>query len=209
KSFTLSGPGESFALDEFTFKYEDLAFTANDNRQMTTAKVAVAKGGTPVGTLYPARWHYTTGSQETTTEVDIQDDRMVKDVYVVLNGFDGESKQANFTVYINPLVHFVWIGWGMMAIGTAVCLFPAALLRFRRGSAAAILLLGLALGAGTARADNQTKPMEGTSAHVIVKGAVEDDANAPPVAKRLWKDLVCLCGGCQRGALSEGRWRPR
>jgi cytochrome c-type biogenesis protein CcmF len=44
-----------------------------------------------------------------------------------------------------------------------------------------------------------------TGAHVVVKGAVEDDVNAPPVAKRLWAHLVCLCGGCQRETLLECR----
>jgi cytochrome c-type biogenesis protein CcmF len=205
KSFTLSGPGQSFTLDEFTFTYEDLEATANDNRQMFTARVTYARDGEKLGTMYPARWHYLTGTQETTTEVHIERN-LGKDVYLVLNGFDGQSKQANFTVFINPFVNFVWMGFGLVALGTFVCLFPAALLRFRGGAPAA-LALALVLAGGGARAD--TTPMQGASgAHVIVQGAVEDDANAPPVARRLWKDLVCLCGGCQRETLAECRCGP-
>src|SRR5262249_794487 len=42
-----------------------------------------------------------------------------------------------------------------------------------------------------------------TQQHVVVKGAVEDYADAPRVAKRLFRDLVCLCGGCQRQTFEE------
>jgi len=169
---------------------------------MFTAHVTLLRGSQKLADMYPARWHYTTGTQETTTEVHI-DRNLGKDVYIVLNGFEQATKQANFTVFINPLVNFVWLGFGIMAFGTAVCLFPTALLGFgRRGAAAAAVLLVLLAGA-RARAD--TTPMQSNGGHVIVEGVVEDDANAPPVAKRLFHDLVCLCGGCQRETLKECR----
>jgi cytochrome c-type biogenesis protein CcmF len=201
KSVTVSGPGESWTVDEYGFRYEGLDATANDNRDMFTARVTLTRGGAKLADLYPARWHYTTGSQETTTEVHI-DRGLGKDVYIVLNGFEEATHQANFTVYINPLVNFVWMGFGLVAFGTAVCLFPAALLGHRR--AAAVMALLLALGA-SARARADTTPMQGLGVHQVVQGVVEEGANAPPIAKKLWSDLVCLCGGCQRESLAECR----
>src|SRR5262249_13869527 len=131
--------------------------------------------------------------QETTNEVAIIRSQFVQDVYLVLNGFDGRSQQANFTVYLKPLVNFVWIGFGILAMGTFVCLFPAgllALLKPRRGAAAALLLLLLA--AGSARAGGPHEPVVGGS---------DDRASAPAVAQKLYHDLVCLCGGCARETL--------
>jgi cytochrome c-type biogenesis protein CcmF len=202
KSVTVSGLGETWTVDNYTFKYEDLQFTANENREMSTAKVTVARDGEVVHEAYPARWHYLT-SGETTTEVDIFRQGW-QDVYLVLNGFESDSKQANFTVYLNPLVNFVWLGFAILAVGTAVCLFPMGLLGFGKKTSVLLLIgLGALAAGGRARAD--TTPMPGTSQHVIVHGVVDDDAGAPPLAKRLWSDLVCLCQGCQRESLSACR----
>jgi cytochrome c-type biogenesis protein CcmF len=52
----------------------------------------------------------------------------------------------------------------------------------------------LVLSGGNARAQHTEDP-----------GAASDIASAPPVAKRLYRDLVCMCGGCQRLPLSECR----
>ena len=208
RSVTVSGPGESWNTGGYTFKYLGVDVTANDNRDMYTAHLELTRGADKLGDLYPARWHYTTGNQETTTEVDIQS--MVReDVYSVLNGFDPTSKQANFTVYVNPFVNFVWLGFAILALGTAVCLFPMSLLGLGKrggggpaGAVVLILIAGLCgLGGGSARAD--TTPMKGTQVHEIVTGVVDDNANAPPVARRLFHDLVCLCGGCQRQTFEE------
>ena len=58
-----------------------------------------------------------------TTEVAIRV-RATEDVYVVLTGYDLESQLANFRVYINPLILWVWIGFSILAFGTLVCLIP-------------------------------------------------------------------------------------
>src|SRR5262249_4545140 len=152
KTVTVSKPGETWQLGGYTFRYDNLEVTGNDNRDMFTAKVTLLRDGQQLAEMHPARWHYTTGTQETTSEVDI-DRSMFKDVYIVLNGFEQATKQANFTVFLNPLVCFVWLGFGIMAIGAAVCLFPAALLGFAgRGAAGAAVLLVMLTG-GQARAD--------------------------------------------------------
>ena len=70
---------------------------------------------------------------ETTTEVDIDRDLVVKDIYIVLNGFEADSKQANFTVFINPLVNFVWMGFGLLAVCLAAALAPGDSWRYWTG----------------------------------------------------------------------------
>jgi cytochrome c-type biogenesis protein CcmF len=198
KTVTVAGTGETWRLAGYEFRYDDLQVTANENRQMVTATVSVTKDGAPIGEMHPGRWTYTTGNQETTTEVVI--DRGFIDVYLVLNGFEPQSRQANFVVYLNPLVNFIWLGFGIMALGTGICIFPVGTRRSRAAAAAAAAVLLLA--AGDARAQNQAgRPMEAPK-HEIVQGVVTEGENAPPVAKKLWADLVCLCGGCQRETLA-------
>jgi cytochrome c-type biogenesis protein CcmF len=194
RQVTVDHPGATWTLGSFDFKYNGLEITSNANRDMFTAKVTVTHEGKPFAEAEPARWKYKSGTQETTTEVAIIRSQVVQDVYLVLNGFDPRSQQANFTVYLKPLVNFVWMGFGILAIGTFVCLFPVGLLSLlkpRRGAAA--LLLVIVLGAaGTARATGQHEPVVGGS---------DDRGAAPAVAQRLYHDLVCLCGGCARESL--------
>jgi cytochrome c-type biogenesis protein CcmF len=211
KSVTLSGTGQIFKLDGYTFTYDDLVLTHNDNRHMATATVSVTKGKDVLPKMYPARWTYTTGEQQTTTEVDIQSS-MPRDIYMVLNGLDPKTKQANITVYLNPLVNFVWLGFGVLFLGFVVCILPQGLVDVlkprRRGGgagagAAAVLVLAIGLAAAPRPARADTKPMQANTPHEVNEVNIVDEATAPPLAKRLWKDLTCMCGGCARESLLE------
>ena len=50
--------------------------------------------------------------------------RVAEDVYVVLTGYDLDTELANFRVYLNPLIRWVWIGFLVLAFGTFICLIP-------------------------------------------------------------------------------------
>jgi cytochrome c-type biogenesis protein CcmF len=153
KSVTLDTAGKTFELGGYQFLYEDLQVGGNANRDTFIAKVSVSRDGDHVGDLYPGRFAYKHGNKEVTTEVDMTRG-MGEDVYLVINGFDPDTKQANFTAYVNPLTNFIWLGFGFFALGTAICLLPASLLtvfapRRRPGTAALttiLVLLGCAIG---------------------------------------------------------------
>ncbi len=69
----------------------------------------------------------------------------------------------------------------------------------RRGSlrGLALLLILVATSApGAARAQDESAPP-----HVEAPGGMQEVDGASPVAKRLFADLVCLCGGCKRETL--------
>jgi cytochrome c-type biogenesis protein CcmH/NrfF len=58
--------------------------------------------------------------------------------------------------------------------------------------------------AGVARAEDQPPAdLKEAAQHVDSPGASEEIAAAPPVAQRLFRDLVCLCGGCKRETLDK------
>jgi cytochrome c-type biogenesis protein CcmF len=154
--------------------------------------VHVSRLGDPFADVRPARWTYKVGTKETTTEVAIERGRVLEDVYLVLNGFDERSQQANFTVYLKPFVNFVWMGFGILAMGTAICLLPMGLLGTIKPKHGGAALLILFLGAGSARA---------AGPHDVVVGGQDNRAEAPAVAQKLYHDLACLCGGCARESL--------
>ncbi len=77
-----------------------------------------------------------------------------------------------------------------------------------RSRALSTLLLGLTLvvGSPAARADDPPPPedlRQAASQHVEAPGSAEEIADSPEVAQRLFRDLVCLCGGCKRETLDK------
>ena len=112
----------AFAFGDYTFLYERLIHTSDDHKDAVTAQVSIWHDGENIGVVYPAKWDYHKG-EEATTEVAIRV-RLNEDVYVVLTGYDLESQLANFRVFINPLISWVWIGFLLLALGTLICLIP-------------------------------------------------------------------------------------
>jgi len=126
------GTKATFEFGEYTFVYENLIHTSDDHKDAITATVSVWRGDDEIAVLYPAKWTYAKGEQQQTTEVAIKVRwatefgflRHTEDIYVVLTGYNTESKQANFRVYLNPLISWVWIGFFVLAAGTFICLIP-------------------------------------------------------------------------------------
>ena len=73
--------------------------------------------------MYPAKWFFRKREEEPTTEVAIRR-RIAEDVYIVLPAFDLKDQSASLHVVVNPLVNWIWFGFGVMAIGTGIALLP-------------------------------------------------------------------------------------
>jgi cytochrome c-type biogenesis protein CcmF len=48
----------------------------------------------------------------------------IEDVYVVLNGWEEQGATATFTIYINPLTLWMWLGGVVLVIGTLIAIWP-------------------------------------------------------------------------------------
>ncbi len=212
----------SFAFGGYTFLYEALTHTSDDHKDAITATVGIYDGKTRVGTVYPAKWDFHKGDGQMTTEVAIRV-RFAEDVYVVLTGYDLESGLANFRVYINPLILWVWVGFLTLAFGTLVCLIPQALAdrlqwkpKTRLGRAADVgIVVGIAL-AIVAGLSSQARAAEGSTGknaateHVPAgmgmgnSGGGHAAKNRPTndTQHRAMKELLCPCG-CARQNLDE------
>ncbi|MBL0215720.1 MAG: cytochrome c biogenesis protein CcsA [Myxococcales bacterium] len=203
----------AFAFGSYVFLYERLISTADDHKDAVTAQVSIWKDGESLGVVYPGKWDYHRG-EEATTEVAIRV-RASEDVYVVLTGYDLDSGLANFRVFINPLISWVWIGFLLFAFGTLVCLIPQGVVdrmslrpKSKLGRAAdigilATILFGLVAGLAT-QAHAQG------AEHVAAGGGMGADGigwaarNRPDTAtsEKAMKELLCVCG-CPRESIFD------
>jgi cytochrome c-type biogenesis protein CcmF len=226
---TRTGTGESafqfghfkgpFTSSDYSFTYERLIHTSDDHMDQITAQVGVYNKGERIATLYPAKRDYHDEEGQMTSEIAIRV-RIAEDVYLVLTGFDLESQKANFRVYVNPLILWVWVGFLILALGTLICLIPQFVVdavqfkpKTRIGRAAdlgIVLAIVFALVGGLA-SQAYAQPAEGGGAkanapeHIPAgmgmgnSGGGYAAKNRPdtPTAEKAMKELICPCG-CAR-----------
>jgi len=201
-----------FTTSRYTFTYENLFHTSDDHKDAVTAQVGIYDNGKRVGTVYPAKWDYHKSDEQMTTEVAIQV-RVAEDVYLVLTGFDLDSKQANFRVYVNPLILWVWVGFLILIFGTLVCLIPERAVNFmgwkpktKLGRAADVsVVLGIACAVVLGLAGQAHAQSPGGGEHVPAgmgmgqSGAGWAAMNRPRngTEEKAMKELICPCG-CAR-----------
>ncbi len=106
--------------------------TNGDHKTTYTAYVKVfTKEGEHVADMDPARWVFAKLPEQPTTEPSINVDG-VDDVYLAMLGFQGRDGVANFRLFLNPLINWVWLGFVLLMIGSAICLVPESVARRMR-----------------------------------------------------------------------------
>lgn len=128
-------PGESVSAIGYTFRNEcptagQLAAGApdlcprrkNDNEASVVLRLGVFEDGRRVATLTPGRRVYF-ASLEQTTEVAI-DSSPSRDLYAVLTEMK-VGDPAKVSIFVNPLVMWLWISGVVIGIGTLVAAWPA------------------------------------------------------------------------------------
>ncbi|MFB3855334.1 MAG: heme lyase CcmF/NrfE family subunit [Vicinamibacterales bacterium] len=116
-------PGQEATIGRYTLKHESVQVTDDGQKQMVTGHVSVRVDGEQVDTLHPARWFYRKHEEEPTTKVAIRRSPR-EDLYVVMAAFDLEDQSASFQLVVNPLVNWIWIGFGVLALGAGIALLP-------------------------------------------------------------------------------------
>jgi cytochrome c-type biogenesis protein CcmF len=165
-------PGDTTTLREFTVRHDAVTVTDDGQKQMVTAHLDVSRDGTSIGPMQPAKWFFRKHEQEPTTEVAIR--RGVwEDLYIVMAAFDVQTQSATLHVVINPLVNWIWVGFGVLALGTFIALLPERALAFAPvqvpGGAATTLPLLLAVLLPGARAPGAPGPGAGAPAPLSVE----------------------------------------
>ncbi len=112
--------GESFKIKQYLLKYEGLSEYPTAGKERTVATLTVFNDNHKVGVLSPEKALFR-GQENPTTEVAIHM-TLKEDLYVILAGYGKDW--ATFKVLVNPLVVWLWIGGGIMALGTVIVMLP-------------------------------------------------------------------------------------
>ena len=195
--------GQEAKIGRYTIRNNGIKVSDDGQKQMTTAYLAVYADGKEIDGLYPARWAYRRHEQEPTTEVAIRR-TPAEDLYAVLGGFDLADQSATLQLVVNPLVNWIWVGFGVMAIGTGIALLPERSFAFALAkmpaeaatTTVALLLMLLVAGARPA------------SAQQGMGGSVDTRSSyyaRTPFEKEMQHEIVCTCGACGHQTLAECR----
>ena len=116
KSVLLS-PGQSVELGNYEFLFEGTEHLSGPNFEAERATFQVLKGGEFVRELHPEKRVYL-ASQSPSTEMAI-DAGFTRDLFITL-GEERDSGAWSMSLYIKPLVRWVWLGSILMALGAVV-----------------------------------------------------------------------------------------
>src|SRR4051812_12365956 len=126
-------PGQQAQVGDFIVRLNAVKVTDDGQKQMITADTTVLRDGKEIARMYPARWFYRKHEEEPTTEVAIRRG-FAEDLYLVMPAFSVEDQSASMGIIINPLVDWIWVGFGVMGIGTVIALLPDTVFSFALAS---------------------------------------------------------------------------
>ncbi len=112
--------GESFNIKNYTLRFDALSNYPTASKQKVVATLTVMNDAHQVGVVSPEKSLYR-GQDQPTTDVAIHTN-FKEDLYVILAGYDKDF--ATIKAFVNPLVVWIWIGGGIMGLGTIVIVWP-------------------------------------------------------------------------------------
>ena len=187
-------PGQQTTVGQFTVRHDALRVTSDAQKQMITGHVTVFEDGAEIGSLEPAKWFFNKRVEEPTTEVAIRR-RPSEDLYIVLAGYSAEDQSATYAITVNPLVNWIWFGFGLMAVGSILALLPESAFAFAAAKLPAgaatttSLMLALALLPVSLGAQQSSQvPQVSSQVPVVEKSELR---------RQLEGDIMCPCGGCR------------
>jgi cytochrome c-type biogenesis protein CcmF len=183
-------PSQQVDVGGFTFRHDALTVTDDGQKQMITAHMTVLRDGGEFAKLYPAKWFFRKHESEPpTTEVAIRRG-FAEDVYIVLAAYDVARQEVTVEMHINPLVNWLWVGFGIMALGIGIALLPDAAFSFAvakvpsgAATASSLLILALVLPAAVQAQDGARS----TRGRITEKSALH---------RQLDHEIMCTCGNC-------------
>ena len=108
-------------MDGYTFVNEGGTRGSDAHKMSVGVRLGVYKGGDRIATMTPSVNVYRAQAQRS-TEVAI-DTGPARDLYVVLAGLTPDGL-ARFSVFVNPLVVWLWVAGVLVALGGLVAVWP-------------------------------------------------------------------------------------
>ncbi|HEX7485254.1 MAG TPA: cytochrome c-type biogenesis CcmF C-terminal domain-containing protein [Vicinamibacterales bacterium] len=188
-------PGQQAQVGHFVIRNDGVRVTDDGQKQMITGHLTVFRDGKELDKAYPGKWLYRHHEQEPVSQVAIRRS-VAEDLYIVMPGFELQDQSVSLQIVINPLVDWIWVGFGVLAFGTMLALLPEQVLGYAAAKLPApasisMLVLMLVLMGAPARAQHVESP---AFKPVEPKSALEKD---------LYRSIICMCGTCGRQLVGE------
>jgi cytochrome c-type biogenesis protein CcmF len=192
--------GGQMTVGKYTVRNDQVKIIEDGQKQSIVAYISVFQGGKLIDTMYPAKSAFRKHPDEPArTDAAIRR-RIGEDLYLVMNTVDPGSQAITLNVVVNPLVNWVWLGFGILAFGTGIALLPESTLSFALAKAPATeaatttvaLLLALTLFGF---------PRAASAQHMEQPGSISPVKNQ--LEEQLRGEIGCTCGACPHEALSK------
>jgi cytochrome c-type biogenesis protein CcmF len=209
--------GQVTTLGRYQITYEGFRKSSDPQKESTEVRLTIRQDGHSLGELHPAKWAYRGHEDEPPRTVVTIRESLREDLYVILNGIEEDSGLASIKVIINPLVNWVWFGFVLLIMGTAIAFMPerAYAIVSKAGSkpgdgaspATAAVLLALVLGAAALFTPATAQALTLATGAESATHMASDGTNFPTPARtdlerEKRKTIVCMCG-CGRQTLAE------
>jgi cytochrome c-type biogenesis protein CcmF len=190
-------PGQQVEVAPYVVRYNALTVTEDAQKQAITASVTALRNGKVIAEMAPARWFFRGREGEPTTEVALRRG-FAGDLYIVLANYVVADQSAQLVVKVNPLVNWIWLGVGILAIGTLITLLPERAFAFAtttvpQGAVTTSMVILLAIGG--AGAHLQAQHVESAETVIVVPKS--------DLEKKLQHEIICMCGTCGRKRIGE------
>jgi cytochrome c-type biogenesis protein CcmF len=115
--------GESVTLGAYQLTFVKAERVREPHREALVARVAVAKNGRDLGVLSPGMNQYE-NQREPVGTPDVRTS-LFEDLYLSALSVDPESGTLGLHAMVNPMVAWIWVAAGIMALGGLFALIPA------------------------------------------------------------------------------------
>jgi cytochrome c-type biogenesis protein CcmF len=146
-------PGEQAKVGRYAVRNDGVRVTDDGQKQMVTAHLTVFRDGKEIDKAYPGKWVYRRHEEQPITDVAIRRS-LAEDLYIVMPGFELQDQSVTLQVVVNPLVDWIWVGFGILVFGTLLALLPeqaVGLAPAKVPATTAMLILMLVLAGAPAR----------------------------------------------------------
>lgn len=123
ESEVMLSKGDRASIGRYQVRYDGIELSQDAQKEMLTATLSLYRNEQRLGVLHPARHVYFKHENQATSEVDIRR-TLREDLFVVLGAYEDKTEAAAFKLIINPLVNWIWIGFVLLSLGTAMTIFP-------------------------------------------------------------------------------------
>ena len=116
------GFGDQMKMGPYRVVCQSFTQDSNANYDTEYALLDVYKGNRKITQLAPEKRSY--AASQTNSTVVANYSTLASDLYVIYEGKNPDTARPIIKVFLNPLINWIWIGVGIVTLGTLVTLVP-------------------------------------------------------------------------------------